>query len=60
MFYFFIFQKEKIREKFVSVLEEEFKGKGLSFSIGEWATASVFNPLKLRLLEDVFSERNII
>uniref|UniRef100_A0A674PLY2 Phosphomannomutase n=1 Tax=Takifugu rubripes TaxID=31033 RepID=A0A674PLY2_TAKRU len=27
-------QKEKIREKFVAVLQEEFKGKGLSFSIG--------------------------
>ncbi len=30
-------QKEKIREKFVSVLKEEFKGKGLTFSIGESA-----------------------
>lgn len=28
-------QKEKIREKFVAVLREEFKGEGLSFSIGE-------------------------
>lgn len=28
-------QKEKIREKFVAVLKEEFKEKGLSFSIGE-------------------------
>lgn len=32
-------QKEKIRETFVSVLKEEFKGKGLSFSIGESAAA---------------------
>lgn len=30
-----LLQKEKIREKFVSVLREEFKGKGLTFSIGE-------------------------
>lgn len=29
------FQKEKIREQFVAVLKEKFKGKGLSFSIGE-------------------------
>lgn len=29
-------QKEKIREKFVSTLKEEFKGKGLTFSIGKW------------------------
>lgn len=34
-------QKEKIREKFVAVLKEEFKGKGLSFSIGEETAASV-------------------
>lgn len=29
-------QKEKIREKFVSTLKEEFKGEGLTFSIGKW------------------------
>uniref|UniRef100_A0A3Q3L821 Phosphomannomutase n=2 Tax=Mastacembelus armatus TaxID=205130 RepID=A0A3Q3L821_9TELE len=35
-------QKEKIREKFVSVLKEEFKGKGLSFSIGGQISFDVF------------------
>lgn len=31
----FYLQKKKIREQFVSVLREEFKGKGLTFSIGK-------------------------
>lgn len=35
-------QKEKIRETFVSVLQEEFKGKGLSFSIGGQISFDVF------------------
>ncbi|XP_039661553.1 phosphomannomutase 2 isoform X2 [Perca fluviatilis] len=35
-------QKEKIREKFVSILKEEFKGKGLSFSIGGQISIDVF------------------
>ncbi|XP_071368766.1 phosphomannomutase 2 isoform X2 [Centroberyx affinis] len=35
-------QKEKIREQFVSVLREEFKGKGLSFSIGGQISFDVF------------------
>ncbi|XP_034543454.1 phosphomannomutase 2 [Notolabrus celidotus] len=35
-------QKEKIREKFVSVLREEFKGKGLTFSIGGQISFDVF------------------
>jgi len=35
-------QKEKIREKFVAVLREEFKGKGLSFSIGGQISFDVF------------------
>ncbi|KAM9700034.1 phosphomannomutase 2 [Menidia menidia] len=35
-------QKEKIREKFVSVLKEEFRGKGLSFSIGGQISFDVF------------------
>uniref|UniRef100_A0A3Q4BGA3 Phosphomannomutase n=1 Tax=Mola mola TaxID=94237 RepID=A0A3Q4BGA3_MOLML len=35
-------QKEKIREKFVSALVEEFKGKGLSFSIGGQISFDVF------------------
>lgn len=35
LFYIFFMQKEKIREKFVSVLKEEFAGKGLVFSIGK-------------------------
>lgn len=35
-------QKEKIREKFVSVLKEEFKGRGLSFSIGGQISFDVF------------------
>ncbi|XP_056136154.1 phosphomannomutase 2 [Lampris incognitus] len=35
-------QKENIREKFVAVLKEEFKGKGLSFSIGGQISFDVF------------------
>nr|XP_033479737.1 phosphomannomutase 2 [Epinephelus lanceolatus] len=35
-------KKEKIREKFVSILREEFKGKGLSFSIGGQISFDVF------------------
>ncbi|XP_058495984.1 phosphomannomutase 2 [Solea solea] len=35
-------QKEKIRETFVSVLKEEFKGRGLSFSIGGQISFDVF------------------
>lgn len=35
-------QKEKFREKFVSVLKEEFKGKGLTFSIGGQISFDVF------------------
>ncbi|XP_028999939.1 phosphomannomutase 2 [Betta splendens] len=35
-------QKEKIREKFVSVLKEEFRGKGLTFSIGGQISFDVF------------------
>ncbi|XP_061628092.1 phosphomannomutase 2 isoform X1 [Phyllopteryx taeniolatus] len=35
-------QREKIREKFVSVLKERFKGKGLSFSIGGQISFDVF------------------
>ncbi|XP_077575096.1 phosphomannomutase 2 isoform X2 [Stigmatopora nigra] len=35
-------QREKIRETFVSVLKEEFKGKGLSFSIGGQISFDVF------------------
>uniref|UniRef100_A0A3Q2UUD9 Phosphomannomutase n=1 Tax=Haplochromis burtoni TaxID=8153 RepID=A0A3Q2UUD9_HAPBU len=35
-------KKEKIRETFVSVLQEEFKGKGLSFSIGGQISFDVF------------------
>uniref|UniRef100_A0A3Q3X862 Phosphomannomutase n=1 Tax=Mola mola TaxID=94237 RepID=A0A3Q3X862_MOLML len=35
-------QDEKIREKFVSVLKEEFKAKGLSFSIGGQTSFDVF------------------
>uniref|UniRef100_A0A3B5M0L9 Phosphomannomutase n=1 Tax=Xiphophorus couchianus TaxID=32473 RepID=A0A3B5M0L9_9TELE len=35
-------QREKIREKFVSVLKEEFRGKGLSFSIGGQISFDVF------------------
>lgn len=35
-------QKEKIREEFVSILKEEFKGKGLSFSIGGQISFDVF------------------
>nr|XP_055062054.1 phosphomannomutase 2 [Misgurnus anguillicaudatus] len=35
-------KKEKIREKFVSVLKEEFAGKGLAFSIGGQISFDVF------------------
>ncbi|NP_001135150.1 phosphomannomutase 2 [Salmo salar] len=35
-------QKERIREKFVAVLQEEFKGKGLTFSIGGQISFDVF------------------
>ncbi|XP_077461360.1 phosphomannomutase 2 [Stigmatopora argus] len=35
-------QREKIRETFVSVLKEQFKGKGLSFSIGGQISFDVF------------------
>ncbi len=34
LFNLIIMQKENIRDKFVSVLKEEFAGKGLAFSIG--------------------------
>ncbi|XP_029307414.1 phosphomannomutase 2 isoform X2 [Cottoperca gobio] len=37
-------QKEKIREKFVSILKEEFKGKGLSFSIGRKRLRDLLRP----------------
>ncbi|XP_031695442.1 phosphomannomutase 2 isoform X4 [Anarrhichthys ocellatus] len=36
-------QKEKIREKFVSILKEEFKGKGLSFSIGKSTAFCIYS-----------------
>ncbi|XP_068607253.1 phosphomannomutase 2 [Brachionichthys hirsutus] len=35
-------QKEKIREKFVAVLKEEFRGRGLTFSIGGQISFDVF------------------
>ncbi|KAL1024033.1 hypothetical protein UPYG_G00050530 [Umbra pygmaea] len=35
-------KKEHIREKFVTVLQEEFKGKGLTFSIGGQISFDVF------------------
>ncbi|NP_001297974.1 phosphomannomutase 2 [Esox lucius] len=35
-------KKERIREKFVAVLQEEFKGKGLTFSIGGQISFDVF------------------
>ncbi|XP_054635643.1 phosphomannomutase 2 isoform X2 [Dunckerocampus dactyliophorus] len=35
-------QKEKIREKFVCALKEQFRGKGLSFSIGGQISFDVF------------------
>ncbi|XP_062334280.1 phosphomannomutase 2 [Osmerus eperlanus] len=35
-------KKERIRDKFVSVLREEFKGKGLAFSIGGQISFDVF------------------
>uniref|UniRef100_A0A3B3ZMT0 Phosphomannomutase n=1 Tax=Periophthalmus magnuspinnatus TaxID=409849 RepID=A0A3B3ZMT0_9GOBI len=40
--FFELDKKEKIREKFVSVLKEEFKGRGLSFSIGGQISFDVF------------------
>ncbi|XP_028292880.1 phosphomannomutase 2 isoform X2 [Gouania willdenowi] len=40
--FFLLDQKEKIREKFVEVLKEEFKGKGLTFSIGGQISFDVF------------------
>lgn len=40
--FFELDKKEKIRETFVSVLKEEFKGKGLSFSIGGQISFDVF------------------
>lgn len=40
--YYELDKKEKIREKFVSVLREEFKGKGLAFSIGGQISFDVF------------------
>ncbi|XP_051939775.1 phosphomannomutase 2 [Hippocampus zosterae] len=40
--FFELDQREKIREKFVSVLREQFKGKGLSFSIGGQISFDVF------------------
>ncbi|XP_010790751.1 phosphomannomutase 2-like, partial [Notothenia coriiceps] len=53
-------QKEKIREKFVSILKEEFKGKGLSFSIGGQISFDVFpdgwdKTFCLRFVEEDFS-----
>uniref|UniRef100_A0A673HIB8 Phosphomannomutase n=1 Tax=Sinocyclocheilus rhinocerous TaxID=307959 RepID=A0A673HIB8_9TELE len=41
-FFNVLMQKEKIREKFVSVLKEEFAGKGLAFSIGGQISFDVF------------------
>lgn len=40
--FFELDKKEKIRETFVSVLREEFKGKGLTFSIGGQISFDVF------------------
>ncbi|XP_037110898.1 phosphomannomutase 2 isoform X1 [Syngnathus acus] len=40
--FFELDQREKIREKFVSILKEQFKGKGLSFSIGGQISFDVF------------------
>ncbi|XP_016309007.1 phosphomannomutase 2-like [Sinocyclocheilus anshuiensis] len=40
--FFELDKKEKIREKFVSVLKEEFAGKGLAFSIGGQISFDVF------------------
>lgn len=40
--FFELDKKEKIRETFVSVLKEEFKGKGLTFSIGGQISFDVF------------------
>ncbi|XP_019735267.1 phosphomannomutase 2 isoform X2 [Hippocampus comes] len=40
--FFELDQREKIREKFVSVLRKQFKGKGLSFSIGGQISFDVF------------------
>ncbi|RXN30561.1 phosphomannomutase 2 [Labeo rohita] len=40
--FFELDKKEKIREKFVSILREEFAGKGLAFSIGGQISFDVF------------------
>ncbi|XP_068177994.1 phosphomannomutase 2 isoform X2 [Antennarius striatus] len=40
--FFELDQREKIREKFVSILKEKFKGKGLTFSIGGQISFDVF------------------
>lgn len=40
--FFELDKKEKIREKFVSVLKEEFAGRGLAFSIGGQISFDVF------------------
>uniref|UniRef100_A0A672L6M2 Phosphomannomutase n=1 Tax=Sinocyclocheilus grahami TaxID=75366 RepID=A0A672L6M2_SINGR len=40
--FFELDKKEKIREKFVSVLKEEFAGKGLAFAIGGQISFDVF------------------
>ncbi|XP_051983149.1 phosphomannomutase 2 isoform X2 [Xyrauchen texanus] len=40
--FFEVDKKEKIREKFISVLKEEFAGKGLAFSIGGQISFDVF------------------
>ncbi|KAG9262132.1 phosphomannomutase 2 [Astyanax mexicanus] len=40
--FFELDKKEKIREKFVAVLQEEFAGKGLAFSIGGQISFDVF------------------
>ncbi|XP_063063158.1 phosphomannomutase 2 [Engraulis encrasicolus] len=40
--FFELDKKEKIREKFVSVLQKEFNGKGLAFSIGGQISFDVF------------------
>ncbi|XP_030636022.1 phosphomannomutase 2 [Chanos chanos] len=40
--FFELDKKEKIREKFVAVLKEEFAGKGLAFSIGGQISFDVF------------------
>lgn len=40
--FFELDKKEKIREKFVAVLKEEFRGRGLAFSIGGQISFDVF------------------